>query len=122
MKKTLFLSLILLSPALPVLAQAHHHASPPAVSAAVPSTKAAPDAASLPMVTAEVRRVDVGGGKVTLKHGDIPNLDMPPMTMVFQVRNPAQLAGLKAGDKIRFSADKVNGAYTVIDLEATPPK
>jgi Cu(I)/Ag(I) efflux system periplasmic protein CusF len=67
-----------------------------------------------------VRRVDVAGGKVTLKHADIPNLDMPAMTMVFQVRDPAQLVQLKAGDKLRFTADKVNGAYTVIDLQVTP--
>lgn len=122
MKKTLFVALALLSPALPVLAQAQNPASPPAASAPAPTPLAAPAASRLPMVTAEVRRVDAGGGKVTLKHSDIPNLDMPPMTMVFQVRNPAQLASLKPGDKIRFSADKINGAYTVIELEAVPAK
>lgn len=70
----------------------------------------------LPLVDAEVRKVDTAAGKITLKHGDIPNLDMPPMTMVFQVREAAQLTGLKAGDKVRFRADKINGAYTVVDL------
>nr|WP_297647785.1 copper-binding protein [Hydrogenophaga sp.] len=66
---------------------------------------------------AEVRKVDRAAGKITLKHGEIPNLDMPPMTMVFQVADPALLATVKAGDKVRFSADKVKGAYTVMRIE-----
>ncbi|OOG79767.1 hypothetical protein B0E41_22265 [Hydrogenophaga sp. A37] len=83
-------------------------------------SQATPVASGLPLVEAEVRRVDVAGGKVTLKHGDIPNLEMPAMTMVFQARDPAQLGRLKIGDKLRFTADKVNGVYTVIDLQVTP--
>ena len=66
---------------------------------------------------AEVRKVDLSAGKITLKHGEIKNLDMPPMTMVFQVPNPALMGGIKTGDKVRFTADKVNGAYTVLTLE-----
>jgi Cu/Ag efflux protein CusF len=66
---------------------------------------------------AEVRKVDLSAGKITLKHGEIKNLEMPPMTMVFQVPNPALLGGIKTGDKVRFTADKVNGAYTVLTLE-----
>jgi len=66
---------------------------------------------------AEVRKVDLSAGKITLKHGEIKNLEMPPMTMVFQVPNPGLLGGIKAGDKVRFTADKVNGAYTVLTLE-----
>ena len=119
MPKTLVIALALLSPALPSLAQNHDHHAAPAVTS--PSTAAtATPASGLPMVDAEVRRVDVGAGKVTLKHGDIPNLEMPPMTMVFQVRNPSQLGPLKAGDKVRVTVDKVNGAYTVIDLQPAP--
>ena len=95
-------------------------APPAAAQATAAPSGATPVATALPQVDAEVRRVDAASGKVTLKHGDIPNLDMPPMTMVFQVRDPAQLAPLKAGDKVRFTADKVNGAYTVIDLQAAP--
>ena len=119
MQKTLVIALALLSPTLPSLAQNHDHHAAPTVTNSAPATTATP-ANGLPMVDAEVRRVDTGAGKVTLKHGDIPNLDMPPMTMVFQVRDPAQLGALKAGDKVRFTADKVNGAYTVIDLTAAP--
>nr|WP_297399311.1 copper-binding protein [Hydrogenophaga sp.] len=64
-----------------------------------------------------MRKVDTAAGKITLRHGEIKNLDMPPMTMVFQVREPALLARVKAGDKVRFTADKLNGAYTVLSLE-----
>ena len=66
---------------------------------------------------AEVRKVDLAARKITLKHGEIKNLEMPPMTMVFQVPNPALLGGIKTGDKVRFTADKVNGAYTVLTLQ-----
>ncbi len=65
----------------------------------------------------EVRRVDRETKKITIRHGPIANLDMPPMTMVFQVKDPAMLENVKAGDKIRFSADKLGGAYTVTQLE-----
>ena len=84
------------------------------------ATTLATAADPLPLVDAEVRKVDVSAGKITLKHGDIPNLDMPPMTMVFQMQDPAQLDGLKAGDKVRFTADKLRGAYTVLKIEKMP--
>ena len=66
---------------------------------------------------AEVRKVDLGAGKVTLRHGEIKNLGMPPMTMVFQVKDKAFLNGLKAGDSVKFTADKIKGAYTVMSIE-----
>jgi Cu/Ag efflux protein CusF len=65
----------------------------------------------------EVRKVDKETKKITIRHGPIANLDMPPMTMVFQVKEPSMLESVKAGDKIRFSADKIGGAYTVTQLE-----
>ena len=65
----------------------------------------------------EIRKVDREAKKLTIKHGPIPNLDMPPMTMVFQVKDPAMLERVKAGDKIKFSAEKVGGAYTVTSIE-----
>ena len=70
-----------------------------------------------PTTDAEVRKVDTSGRKITLKHGEIKNLDMPPMTMVFEVQNPALLNGIQAGDIVRFSADKIGGRYTVTGLE-----
>jgi Cu/Ag efflux protein CusF len=72
---------------------------------------------ALPTAEGEVRRVDTRAKTVTLKHGDIQNLDMPPMTMVFQVQDPALLNQVKAGDKVRFTADKLGGNYTVLSLE-----
>ena len=78
-------------------------------------------ATELPKAEAEVRRVDTAGNKISLKHGEIKNLDMPPMSMVFQVSDPALLTKVKAGDKVRFTADKVNGAYTVLNFEVGCP-
>ena len=66
----------------------------------------------------EVRKVDKSAGKVTIRHGEIRNLDMPAMTMVFRVKDPVMLDRLKEGDKIKFTADKVNGVYTVTAVEA----
>lgn len=66
----------------------------------------------------EVRKVDAANGKITLKHGEIKNLDMPPMTMVFGVKDKALLASVKAGDKVKFTADKdAAGNYVVTSLE-----
>ena len=77
------------------------------------------DAAALPWATAEVRRIDKAAGKVALKHGEIKNLDMPPMSMVFQVREPAQLDALQVGQKVRFQAVQDRGAYWVVKIEAS---
>ena len=69
------------------------------------------------MSDGEVRKVDRAQGKITLKHGEIKNLEMPPMTMVFRVTDPALLDRVKEGDKIGFSADKIGGQYTVTGIE-----
>lgn len=66
----------------------------------------------------EVRKVDKESKKITLKHGEIKNLGMPSMTMVFQVKDPAMLDKVKAGDKVLFAAEKADGAYVVTELEA----
>lgn len=77
-------------------------------------------AASLPDLTeAEVRKIDLAAQKITLKHGEIKNIEMPPMTMVFQVKDPAWLKQLKAGDHVKFTADKIKGAYTVTSIEVS---
>ena len=80
---------------------------------------AASSFAQATMATGEVRKVDKAGGKITLKHGEIKNLDMPPMTMVFGVRDKALLDKVKAGDKVKFSADKdAAGNLIVTAVEA----
>ena len=65
----------------------------------------------------EVRKVDKDAKKLTIRHGPIESLDMPAMTMVFQVKDPALLDKVKAGDKVRFAAEKIGGAYTVTRIE-----
>jgi Cu/Ag efflux protein CusF len=69
----------------------------------------------------EVRKVDKAAGKVTLRHGPIANLEMPPMTMVFKVKEPAMLEKLKEGDKVSFKAEMVQGAYVVTELSPGKP-
>ena len=65
---------------------------------------------------AEVRKVDKEAGKVTLKHGPIVNLEMPAMTMVFRVKEAAMLDKVKAGDKVRFKAEMIEGAVTLTEV------
>jgi uncharacterized cupredoxin-like copper-binding protein/Cu/Ag efflux protein CusF len=65
----------------------------------------------------EVRKIDKEAGKLTLRHGEIKSLDMPPMTMVFQVKDVALLDKLKPGDKVKFSVEKSGGVYVVTSIE-----
>lgn len=93
-------------------AQAASHAeSPNAAAAAGP-------AAAANMATGEVRKIDAGTKKITLRHSEIKNLDMPSMTMVFQVQDPAMLDKVKVGDQVRFMAEKINGAITLTRIDA----
>ena len=77
-----------------------------------------PATSSAPQSDGEVRKVDREQGKVTLRHGPLQNLDMPAMTMVFKAADPKMLDGLKEGDKVKFTAEKVNGAFTVTAIQA----
>jgi Cu/Ag efflux protein CusF len=70
------------------------------------------------LAEAEVRKVDKASKKLTLKHGPLKNLDMPGMTMVFQVKEEAMLDKVQAGDRVRFQAEKIDGKFTVTRLEA----
>jgi len=107
MKRTLIAALLLaVASPLPVLAVEAHHQ--PATTGAASGTQ---------LTDGEVRKVDKDAKKITLRHGPIANLDMPAMTMVFQVQDPALLDQVKAGDKIRFAAEKAGGAYTVTRIE-----
>ena len=95
-----------------------------APSTATMADKPAVSAPAMPkeMADAEVRKVDKDAKKVTLKHGPIKNLDMPGMTMVFQVRDAALLDKLVAGEKIKFSAEQLQGAFVVTDVERVEAK
>jgi len=74
-------------------------------------------AASADSTDGEVKKVDKASGKLTIKHGELKNLGMGAMTMVFRAKDAAMLDKVKAGDKIRFTAESVNGALTVTSLE-----
>ncbi len=65
----------------------------------------------------EVRKIDKAAGKITIKHGPMPKLDMPPMTMAYRVKDKSMLDRLKPGDKIQFDVDGVGGEFTVLRLE-----
>lgn len=110
---TLAMGLAVAAPAL-AQHQGHDHSN---ASATAP---AAADTTELPWAEAEIRRVDLAAGKLSLRHGEIKNLEMPPMSMVFTVQDKTQLDGLKVGDRIRFTADQIQGAYTVLRLEKMP--
>lgn len=86
--------------------------------AGAPAKEMSPSDSAAAMTDGEVRKVDTDAKKITLKHAAIKNLDMPGMTMVFQVKDPAMLAQVKTGDKVRFTAEKINGAFTVTAIEA----
>lgn len=77
-------------------------------------------AAAADLSEGEVRKVDKAGRKITIRHGEIKNLDMPPMTMVFGVSDPALLAEVKAGDKVQFRAvDSGGGALLITQLQVS---
>lgn len=69
------------------------------------------------LTAGEVKKVDKEAQKITLKHGEIKNLEMPPMTMVFKVAEPAMLDTVKAGDKVNFHAETRDGIITVTTIE-----
>jgi Cu(I)/Ag(I) efflux system periplasmic protein CusF len=86
------------------------------VAPAVPSGASAPKA--VPMADGEIRRINKAAGTMTLRHGPIPNLNMPAMTMDYKVANPKFLDAFRPGDKVRFTADRIGDDYTVTRLEA----
>lgn len=82
--------------------------------------KDTPVAVSTDMSQGEIRKVDVDNKKITIKHGEIKSLDMPSMTMVFGVKEEAMLGKVKAGDKVRFTAEKIGGSFVVTGIQASP--
>ena len=85
--------------------------------ASAPAANGSVTQASTEMTEGEVRKIDRDNKKITLRHGEIKNLGMPPMSMVFQMKDPSMLEKFKAGDKVQFTADNINGAITVIAIE-----
>ncbi|MFP5401582.1 MAG: copper-binding protein [Gammaproteobacteria bacterium] len=109
MKKTLlttaFLAMIGGAPL--ALAQTDHDAHHGGASAA----------AEAPLAEGTVKKIDKSAGKLTIAHGPLASLNMPPMTMVFRAAEPGLLEQVKVGDKIRFAVERVGGALTVTAVE-----
>ncbi len=110
MKQILTLSLIGATLAMPAYAQSN--------AADHSAHQAAPATASAALSDGEIRKVDRDAQKITIRHGPIVNLNMPPMTMVFQVKDPALLDRAKTGDKVKFAAEQTGGAYIVTRIES----
>ena len=73
--------------------------------------------ASMEMTDGVIRKVDKTNSKITIKHGEIKNLDMPGMTMVFQVKQPEWLDKVEIGDKVKFRAEKAGSAFVITDIQ-----
>jgi len=102
-------ALLILSAALggaPAYADDAHH-----------QTEAVAQASDEALSEGVVRKVDLDAQKITIKHGPLANLDMPAMTMVFHVTDPAMLQRVKAGDRVRFVAESRSGVLTVTTIE-----
>jgi Cu(I)/Ag(I) efflux system protein CusF len=107
MKKFFFspVALLLIMAASTVFAQS--------IGGSTPAARTATD-----MIDGEVRKIDKGTRTITLRHGEIKPLNMPPMTMVFEAKEPAMLDKVKVGDKVKFKAANVGGTFTVTEIEA----
>lgn len=86
-----------------------HHATPAKADAKTRAQHALADG--------EVRKVDREAKKITLRHGPIPSMDMGAMTMVYQVKDTAMLDKVKAGDKVKFDAEKSGANYVITRIE-----
>ena len=109
MKYSAIASLLAAAMAFPAFADEAHHKKDAASGTTTSQAAALSDG--------EVRRVDKDAKKITVRHGPLANLDMPAMTMVFQVQDPAMLDQVKVGDKVKFQAEKVGGAFTITRIE-----
>jgi len=98
-----------LIPAMPVLAEQHDHDSQPMGQG---------QHTGMAWSDGIVKKISPDTAKVTIAHGPLLNLDMPAMTMVFRVKDPAWLKQMKPGDRIRFVAEQVNGVLTVTELQS----
>jgi Cu/Ag efflux protein CusF len=103
----------------PALAQAPAGAAADSHSSHHPTATASP-APQAELSEGEITRWDPRTLRVTLKHGEIKNLEMPPMTMVFRVADAGVVGDLKPGDKVRFRAEQISGAYHVQRIEKAP--
>jgi Cu/Ag efflux protein CusF len=70
------------------------------------------------LIDGQVTKVDESAGKITIRHGPLKKFDMADgMTMVFRAQDPAMVKAVKAGDKVKFDAEKINGQFTVTKIQ-----
>ena len=107
--KSVALSLVALALVLPVSlpALAQGHAGHGSMGAAQ----------SAPKIDGEIRKIDKNAGKLTIKHGEIKQMGMPPMTMMFPVKDKALLDRVKEGDKVLFTLASEGGNMVVTAIE-----
>lgn len=105
----LAIALVMAAGAATASAQEHAHAGH--------EVQAGQQAAAPTLVEGEVKKIDKEAAKITLRHGDITNLNMPGMTMAFRTKDVAMLDQVKVGDKVTFAAERVNGAFTIVQLQ-----
>jgi len=79
-----------------------------------------PAYAQADLASGEVRKIDMEASKITIKHGEIKSIDMPPMTMVFNVKKPELLDRAKVGDKVKFSVAREDGKLVVTEIVPAP--
>ncbi|MBP0593771.1 copper-binding protein [Paraburkholderia sp. LEh10] len=72
------------------------------------------------LTEAEVKKVDTETGMVTLKHGALDNVGMPPMTMAFKAKDAAMVKQVHEGDKVKVRVENVDGALTIVTLKKQP--
>jgi len=112
LKSLISTAAIALVSALPVVAAAQAAATPAGGTDLVVAQASTAD-----MTDGEIRKVDKDTKKITIKHGEIKNLDMPGMTMLFQVKDAAMLDMVKPGDKVKFKAEKLGGGIVVTEIQ-----
>lgn len=116
-KHTAPLALVALSALLTFGAHAQDAATDEHASHGATHAPAASDAGAAVMTSGEVVRVNLAAGKLTIRHEAIANLNMPAMSMVFTLKDPAQINGLKEGDKVRFHVERENGAMVITNIQ-----
>lgn len=99
-------------------AQEHAHAGHGRHAAhAAHAGQAGDEAAGSELTDGEVKKIDKDAGKITLRHGEIKNLNMAAMTMVLRVQDAAMLDQVQVGDKVKFAAERMNGAVTIVQMQ-----
>lgn len=65
----------------------------------------------------EVTKIDAKQKKLTIRHEELKNLEMPAMTMVFVVAEDSMLEKVTVGQTIDFVAERINGRITVTEVK-----